>query len=177
MQATGAERTERTVDILPYIRSIANSLRRRCTSLDLEDLVQAGCIGSLRAEKNFDPSRGVLFRHYARDRIRGAMLDQMRREGGYRSPNHRFIPRIDRLTTSDITLHNLPAREDPVPEISEEEVLAHLGAVGKERTRRLLLLHYYYGLPIDFVAAMEGVTSSRISQILHSARQQHTRCA
>jgi RNA polymerase sigma factor for flagellar operon FliA len=44
-----------------------------------EDLVQSGVLGLLEALKRFDPSRGIKFETYAGRRIRGAMLDELRR--------------------------------------------------------------------------------------------------
>jgi RNA polymerase sigma factor FliA len=45
----------------------------------VEDLIQAGMIGLLEAQKNYDCSKGASFETYAGIRIRGAMLDDMRR--------------------------------------------------------------------------------------------------
>jgi RNA polymerase sigma factor for flagellar operon FliA len=44
-----------------------------------DDLIQVGCIGLIQALESFDPSRGASFETYARLRIRGAMLDELRR--------------------------------------------------------------------------------------------------
>lgn len=43
-----------------------------------EDLIQEGFLGLMDAAEKFDPSRGILFRTYAEDRIRGAIIDSMR---------------------------------------------------------------------------------------------------
>jgi len=48
-------------------------------SVDVDDLTQAGMIGLLEASKNYDPSRGASFETYAKIRIRGAMLDEVRK--------------------------------------------------------------------------------------------------
>src|SRR6266705_2688212 len=44
-----------------------------------DDLVQVGCIGLIQALEAFDPRHGASFETYARLRIRGAMLDELRR--------------------------------------------------------------------------------------------------
>lgn len=54
-------------------------LNRLPPSVQAEDLIQAGMIGLLEAAKNYDPSRGASFDTYAGIRIRGAMLDEIRR--------------------------------------------------------------------------------------------------
>lgn len=46
---------------------------------DLDELVSAGMLGLLRAAESFDTARGVAFSTFATARIRGAMLDELRR--------------------------------------------------------------------------------------------------
>jgi len=48
-------------------------------SVQLDDLVQAGLIGLMEATRHYDPSQGASFETYATIRIRGAMLDELRR--------------------------------------------------------------------------------------------------
>lgn len=54
-------------------------LSRLPDSVHLEDLVQAGMIGLLEAVSKYDASQGASFETYAGIRIRGAMLDEIRR--------------------------------------------------------------------------------------------------
>ncbi len=48
--------------------------------LELDELVSAGTIGLIEAFNKFDQSRGLAFSTFAAPRIRGAMLDEMRRQ-------------------------------------------------------------------------------------------------
>ena len=48
-------------------------------SIQIEDLVQAGMIGLLEAFKHYDPEKGASFETYAGIRIRGYMLDEVRK--------------------------------------------------------------------------------------------------
>lgn len=48
-------------------------------SIQVEDLIQSGMIGLLEAAKHYDPSKGASFETYAGIRIRGHMLDEVRR--------------------------------------------------------------------------------------------------
>lgn len=57
-------------------RQLANTLRG---DVDFDDLVSAGTIGLINAIENFDPSRGLAFSTFAAPRIRGAILDDLRR--------------------------------------------------------------------------------------------------
>jgi len=62
------------------VKRIAHHLMGRLPpSVQVEDLIQAGMIGLLEAQQNYDPSKGASFETYAGIRIRGAMLDDMRR--------------------------------------------------------------------------------------------------
>ncbi len=53
---------------------------RGARSLNLLELVSAGTIGLIQALESFDPSLGTTFSTYAMPRIRGAMLDELRRQ-------------------------------------------------------------------------------------------------
>ena len=47
--------------------------------VEVDDLIQAGMIGLLDAGKNYSPDKGANFETYAGIRIRGAMLDEVRK--------------------------------------------------------------------------------------------------
>jgi len=68
------------VQLLPMVRRIA----RRAVSyikppLSFEDLVSAGTVGLLKAARDFDASHQAEFKTYAYIRIKGAVLDELRR--------------------------------------------------------------------------------------------------
>jgi RNA polymerase sigma factor for flagellar operon FliA len=54
-------------------------MARLPASVLVDDLIQAGMIGLLEAAKNFDGSKGASFETFAGIRIRGAMLDEIRK--------------------------------------------------------------------------------------------------
>jgi RNA polymerase sigma factor for flagellar operon FliA len=64
---------------LGLVRHAARELLQRVgDSVPFDDLVGAGSIGLIQALEGFDPSRGFAFTTYALQRIRGAMLDELR---------------------------------------------------------------------------------------------------
>lgn len=69
--------------ILEYsnlVNRIAYHLAARLpASVVIDDLIQVGMIGLLDASQHYDPSQGAAFPTYATIRIRGAMLDELRR--------------------------------------------------------------------------------------------------
>lgn len=73
--------SERLVEThLGLVKRIAcHLLGRLPANVQLEDLVQAGTIGLLEAARHFDAGQGASFETYAGIRIRGAMLDEVRR--------------------------------------------------------------------------------------------------
>lgn len=64
----------------PLVKRIAYHLMGRLPdTVQLDDLVQAGMLGLLESIKHYDASQGASFETYAGIRIRGAMLDELRR--------------------------------------------------------------------------------------------------
>jgi len=62
------------------VKRIAYHLMNRLPpSVQVEDLIQAGMIGLIEAGRNYDAGQGASFETYAGIRIRGAMLDEIRR--------------------------------------------------------------------------------------------------
>ena len=62
------------------VKRIAHHLLARLPdNVQLDDLIQAGMVGLIEATSKYDASKGASFETYAGIRIRGAMLDEMRR--------------------------------------------------------------------------------------------------
>jgi RNA polymerase sigma factor for flagellar operon FliA len=62
------------------VKRIAHHLLGRLPqSVQLDDLIQSGMLGLLEAVKNYDATKGASFETYAAIRIRGHMLDEVRR--------------------------------------------------------------------------------------------------
>lgn len=97
---------ERLNEYLPWARHFA----RTCTAklpghLDHDNLQSAGMIGYLKAASRYDISRGASFRGFCAVRIRGAVLDELRRwDWAPRSvhKNHRRISSVTRELTEEL---------------------------------------------------------------------------
>ena len=62
------------------VRRIAHHLAARLpASVEIDDLIQAGMLGLIDAARNFQADQGAAFETYASIRIRGAMIDEIRR--------------------------------------------------------------------------------------------------
>ena len=65
---------------IPLVKYIASRIMvGRTTYIEYEDLVSYGLIGLMDAISKFDPSRGIKFSSYASIRIKGEMIDQIRK--------------------------------------------------------------------------------------------------
>jgi RNA polymerase sigma factor for flagellar operon FliA len=79
----------------PLVRRIAYHLLGRLPpSVDVGDLVQAGMIGLLEAARNFSTEHSASFETYAGIRIRGAMLDELRRTDWTPRSVHRKVREV-----------------------------------------------------------------------------------
>lgn len=66
-------------DHLPLVKRIATHLSVKLPShIEIDDLVQVGLIGLLKAADDYQPDSGAAFSTYATIRIKGAMLDELR---------------------------------------------------------------------------------------------------
>jgi RNA polymerase sigma factor FliA len=66
---------------IPQVKRLAYRLRNRLPAcFELNDLVSEGLLGLLDAVHKFNPDRGVTLKTYAEYRIRGAMLDSLRKQ-------------------------------------------------------------------------------------------------
>lgn len=79
-QVGGQSGNDLVVRNAPLVKRIAHHLAGRLpASVQLDDLIQAGMVGLLEAARQYDASQGASFATYAGIRIRGAMLDEIRR--------------------------------------------------------------------------------------------------
>ncbi len=71
---------ELMTEYAPFVKRIAyHMITRLPSNVQLEDIVQTGMIGLFEALKAYDVSKGASFETYARIRIQGSMIDEVRR--------------------------------------------------------------------------------------------------
>nr|WP_246382337.1 FliA/WhiG family RNA polymerase sigma factor [Prauserella isguenensis] len=116
------------------------------THVDVADLIQSGIFGLVDAIEKFDPGRGLRFETYAMQRIRGAILDDLRSQD--------WVPRVVRSRAREVerTLERLGARLGRTP--TDAEVATELGISLNE-------LHELYGqLRLTSVVALETLVAA-----------------
>src|SRR5690554_2909685 len=106
-------------EYLPAVRRQALMLQARLpANVELNDLIQAGVVGLLDAMGRYDASLGTSFLSYASQRIRGAMIDELRTRD--------WLPRSARrgARAMEQCIHRLEQRLGRPP--SEREIAAEL---------------------------------------------------
>jgi len=163
---------------------VAQMQRRLPRSVQREELVQTGTIGLLDAlRKNGGELGTPSFECYARIRIKGAILDELRLHDW--SPRRTKANAAARAASPDEPVTNVPVRvigfedlgvaEEPESETRDPAQLTERlelrraidHALGQlpERDRRVFELRYLQDVPAKDIAAMLGVSEARVSQI------------
>lgn len=208
----------------PLVKRMASHLCSKVpASVEPDDIIQAGLIGLMDAVSRFEEGQGVQFETYATQRIRGAMLDELRAsdwlprsvrknqreiEGAISRLEQRFkrppteseiakemgIPlqqyqaalqdargaqllyledfadEIDGSPDEFLDRHLPDGRTDPLEAVHDQRFRAALvGAIETLPERERVLMGLYYEQELNFreIAAVLGVTESRVCQ-LHS---------
>ena len=109
---------------LPFVESLARRVASSMPhSIEIGDLVQDGMLGLIDAACRFDEARGIKFETFAERRVRGAMIDALRRDAW---------PRGVRRQRRELEA----AREELRRELGAEPSLADLAAkIGSDETR------------------------------------------
>lgn len=115
---------DRVMGNLAFVESVARRVAASMPhTIDLGDLVQDGMLGLIDAANRFDEARGIKFETFAERRVRGAMIDALRREAW---------PRGVRRQRRELEA----AREQLRRELGAEPSLADLAkAVGTDEQR------------------------------------------
>jgi|APDOM4702015248_1054824.scaffolds.fasta_scaffold13081_4 RNA polymerase sigma factor for flagellar operon FliA len=124
MRAQSVKANPRVVACIPFVEQLARRVAATMPhSIDIGDLVQDGVIGLIDAARRFDEGRGIKFETFAERRIRGAMIDALRKDAW---------PRGVRRQRRELEA----AREELRRELGCEPSLADLAAkVGSDEKR------------------------------------------
>jgi RNA polymerase sigma factor for flagellar operon FliA len=154
---------------------------------ELDDLIAFGYGGLLEADQRFDPSRGVRFQTFAYHRVRGAMLDGVRKMAelprraharlkseaestptAAPTPMDKAFARIRASVTGESPLQGRYGRESPESALLMSESIGRLLAALAElpeRERVLLRGHYFEGRSLELIAGELGISKSWASRL------------
>ncbi len=118
---------------LDLVEAIARHLHRTVGSpASLDDLIGVGRIGLLDAARRYDAARGVPFRAFAAHRVRGAVLDGMRRMGHVPRRAYARIRAVEAAArVSEAALEDLGVAPPPGagPAVAAQRLGDHLAAM------------------------------------------------
>jgi RNA polymerase sigma factor for flagellar operon FliA len=186
------QQNEQIAAHLPLVKRIAlHLLARLPSSVELDDLQQAGLLGLLSAVRSYSPDQGASFETYAGIRIKGAMLDELRKLSWAPRSVHekarkmaqavRDVEARNNGQASDAEIaqemlfiedagveDDQEADENPAEMMEDERFRSALTAVIDglpERERMVMALYYQEELNLKEVGLVLEVSESRVSQI------------
>ncbi|MBT8470308.1 MAG: sigma-70 family RNA polymerase sigma factor, partial [Deltaproteobacteria bacterium] len=174
------------------VRGLAYRLRRELSLRgELDDLIAFGFGGLLEAQRRFDPGRGVRFQTFAYHRVRGAMLDGVRKMADLPRRAHErlqapaevtptvFPSALDRaftrmsaaLSTATVLQGTFGNESPEAALLKNESVTRLLEALPRLSPRQRLLVRgfYFEGRSIDAMARDLGISKSWASRLHRSA--------
>lgn len=151
-----------------WIKRTAMLLKSRMPWADLDDLLQWGALGMLEAQARFRVEHGVTFEVFAFRRIRGAMIDGIRR--GYSFRRSEVI--LDDETVDNAAQHGGSLPEDPFEILTRTETRDVLVSALKDlpaEEYRILALHFYDDMNNREIAEILGVSEGYASKLRQRA--------
>ena len=152
---------------LGMVKRVALHLKVRLPPfMELDELIQVGMIGLLEASRAYDPGKGIEFENFAHSRVRGAILDEVRRLS--------FLPRSAvaiNKSHSEAT-HVLAADLGRTP--TQAELAEHMGKdmelFHKERSQARRFETYSMEVVSEEVMNMAGDASHQPEAIVEHAQ-------
>lgn len=176
---SGEERDRLVVDNLGFAFEIAARIASRLKlryQIEARDLAQDGAIGLIDAAKRYRKDRGASFKTFASRRVKGAILDRIRKEFCLRVTRAMRL-KIDKALSDDwdgkravFLPEGFIPRERPRPDQEFEKLqirqkifrsLLRIPA----RERKVILMYYYAGMTNEQIAANMGFNYSRAAQL------------
>jgi RNA polymerase sporulation-specific sigma factor len=147
-----------------WIKRTALMLKSRMPWADLDELLQLGAVGMLEALQRFDSTRGVDFQAFCSRRIRGAMIDGLRREGALQRGEAPFDG--DKIDSAALISGDSP--EDPLTQLTRSDnkrLLVEALQCLPPLEYRVLALHFYDEMNNREIAAILEISEGYASRI------------
>ncbi len=133
MRPRHGKQNPRVLASLPFVEQLARRVAATMPhSIDIGDLIQDGVIGLIDAAHRFDESRGIKFETFAERRIRGAMIDALRKDAW---------PRGVRRQRRELEAAREQLRRELGCEPSLGELAAKMGSDEKRLSRTIVRIH------------------------------------
>jgi RNA polymerase sigma factor for flagellar operon FliA len=148
---------------LGMVKRVALHLKVRLPPfMEVDELIQVGMIGLLEAARAYDASKGIEFENFAHSRVRGAILDEVRRMS--------FLPRsaVAINKSHNEATHTLAAELGRTP--TQAELAEHMGKdiddFHKERTQANRFETYSMEVVADEVMSLAADSSTQPEAIV-----------
>lgn len=137
-----ASRDELIVSHLPLVKYLVKRIAANLPSyLDEDDLISVAVIGLITSAERFEPSRGIRFKTFAEQRIKGTIYDELRAQDWFSRSVREKYKRLEREIMS--LSHKLG--RDP----ASEEIAAALNMELEEYFQMLAEVHSYAFMSLD----------------------------
>lgn len=141
---TPAEQESIVRHFAPKVKYLALRMKARLPrNVELSELISAGTLGLMESFGKFRPQMGIKFDTYAENRIRGAMLDELRKLDWFPRSLRRRVRALDEA------IHKLEHQTGENP--SEEALAAETGMDIKEVRKGLEALHNQFCLSLELM--------------------------
>jgi len=125
----------------PLVRRLAHQMIAKLpANVEIDDLIQVGMIGLNDALSRFDAAQGVQFETFATQRIRGAMLDELRGSDWMSRGNRRQQREIEAAVHRLEQRLGRPPQESEIAKEMEMSLTAYQEMLGKVRGTQLVYL-------------------------------------
>lgn len=147
-----------------WIKRTALLLKVRMPWADLDELLQWGAVGMMEASQRFNASHGASFQAFAAQRIRGAMIDGLRREGTHM--RGRVVLDVDEIDNS--TFPQSQSSTDQLISISQQDdrtLLAQALRTLPPLEYQILALHFYEDLNNREISCILDISEGYASRL------------
>lgn len=141
--ANTIDQEQELLQYLPLVEKAARNVKVKSTEYEREDLVNIGFIGLMDAYKKFDSSKKVPFENYAYNRIKGSIIDEVRKNAK--------VPRsqMDRLNKFYKIKEQLEQELQRKP--TEQEICNEMGITDKQLKAMHQTIHALSNISLDEV--------------------------
>jgi len=141
MTSAYTDRDNLIIKHLPLVRKIISRIEFKDYAIDQDDLFSIGVIGLMDAIEKFDPTKKVPFEAYASLRVKGTVIDELRKSGKVSRD------KIDKLNQYYRTKEDLENNFKRTPD--EKEICEELGINDKQLASLHETVHYLSTISLE----------------------------
>lgn len=154
----------------PLIKRIANNIKCKLpANIELDDLLQSGLVGLLEARNSFSIDGGASFETYASIKIRGSIIDQLRKNTGITRDISQNLKQISSVRS---TMENT---EDSENMISSKNIADKMGITEKKYSHIMSEINAFHSISINDVETIENIACTKSGNPFDSLEQEDIR--